>query len=256
MVLSRSPYVFPQSWGEITPAWNVWVDGQQADANSYAFIKARKGAYKVVKVKVKPRPKWFDYCLSAEWPPLCELSRARHQSTQNWELQDAALDASMKLGVDDDDRHVHYPGDGHSGIHMDDVPYYIDFYICNDRGPMLFNQYGFGDDKYNNIRDKADANTLAHDAFANMKQVGLLEWPAWPGGPPVKYGGFAGDSAHPPIADLFVLLYKVGSTCFAHEWMHTRGVKDHRNTSEAIVNELDKGGGEINCSEYYILAPP
>ncbi len=207
-------------------------------------------------VDATPRVKdndWYCATVTPGWPPLYAMRRAYHPDSdmKDSRLQQRYDDASLLLGKDSDAVVCSSPRA--SG---DDVPYYADFYIINDKSPRRFPDSMAGQ-AYDVI---AEGDTLRLDqvlgfAGAHIKQVSALNVY-----PPSSVLGCAelGGLTAPRI-----ILAGSGNNIAAvaaHEWGHTRGLPelyDQARKETAIMYWNPQSFAsryEINESEASVLS--
>ncbi len=176
-------------------------------------------------VDVTPKLKgsrWYEIGVNPAWPPLYAMTRAYHPdcSGRRAYLQGKFDDAARLLGIDDDSWTC-------GGGDADDVPYYADFYISNDKNPTEFSNDMWGDE-FNNVNSRTLHDVRCWEG-AHIKQVHSLPRSTLRPGYAVLGDGLQGSFGVPAI--IFALSGRVSPTVVAHEWAHTRNLEPYRDTS-------------------------
>jgi len=239
------------------PAWHpvdrvldhteITVAGVYPYCDNCVFVFWPKNRHVDATPKVKDNF-WYGVNITPTWPPLYAMRRAYHPDFgKGSTLQQRYDDASLQFGKDSDGEHCPPSGSG------DDVPYYADFYIINDKNPTMFPP-ALRDGMFNVIVRDADANQVLFSDVAHIKQVSSL--PAVP--PSVTLGA----AYRYTYTDPKIVLAGAGNNIAAvagHEWGHTRGLDEEYDLArkEAAIMYLNPQGFskryEINMFEACVL---
>jgi len=249
LVPESAAYKYPAQSAPV-PRPEIRIGRRRLDCSGMAFHAFKAQAHEKVAVKLRPGRKWFEFTAVPSWPPCLTLTRAHHPEIKGPRLEAVALDAAVRLGVDDDQRIC----DNRPGLtdpnNTDDVPKYIDFYISNDKLPKLF-EGDFATATYEWVRSRDAAEALCRYSVAHIKQTGGIT---------AQEFGNAYGFADGHIEDYMVLSkYGACGVIFAHEWMHSNGLTmgAHRGDPCAIMHVSARPGAgwqkEINRNEYQFI---
>jgi len=234
-----------------TPCWNpapwqITVGGKELYCDGCIFDMYPKNRHVDVTPKVKDND-WYRISVTPAWPPLYAMKRIYHplSGMRDSFLQPVFDEAARLLGVDDD------PGDPSCiiGGDTDDVPYYADFYILNDKAPL----------EMTGPLAAPGFNVVVDPAY----EQGLLNIPAITQISVLLDDNTLGEGMKPSLRMPAIILAGSGNRnpcVVAHEWGHTRNL-DHflapeSRKTRAIMWERPRGYEErnqINLTEVLML---
>ena len=247
-VPSGAPGWLPVSGRTLTTS-EITVDGKQLYCDGVRFDMYPKNRHIDVTPRVKDN-EWYRVPVTPAWPPLYVMDRMYHPGKGNSLLQPMFDEAAGFLGDDDD------PGDppcmGIVDFLTDDVPYYSDFYIINDKKPLVMDGI-LGTDEYNHIMTPT-AQILVELIGTHIKQVSSL---------PEDHGTTVLGSSiicklnHPNI--ILAGDWNLLPAVCAHEWGHSRCLDDASEESRKrraimYLNPVDfESRNQINRAEHDVL---